>query len=218
MKRLLVLCVAVIFSANANMTQGQTTVSGYVLAGTELKERLDSNLIVQSNTIKKRWFEQLLKKREINFWFMRSLHRKVSDYTDAYMSAVNELKFYKMKPAITDDTTAAIIKANELYFETPTSSSKNDSVKMIAVSMIGKDIKVTDTSNWFTGILLIIILITAAIYSSLDKKRARLIPFAVMLIAFYIWIHLSWPYTSFNFELILVSLITGLIIVVFQDF
>jgi len=210
--------VAVMFLSLVNITQGQgNNFSNYIKAGTDLKQKLDSDLIRKTNFIKQEWFQRV-KTGELNFWFMKNLKSTIDDYTDAYRSAVKELSFYKMKPTMADDTTAAIIKANELYFETPTSSSKNDSVKMIVVSMIGKDIKVTDTSNWFTGILLIIILITAAIYGSLGKKRARLIPFAVMLIALNTWIHLSWPYASFNFELILVSLITGLIIVVFQDF
>jgi hypothetical protein len=208
--------VAVMFLSLVTQGQGNN-FSNYIKAGIELKERLDNDLVRKTNFIKQEWFQQV-KTGKLNFWFMKNLKSTIDDYTDAYRSAGKELGFYKMKPAITDDTTAAIIKANELYFETSILSNKDDSVKMIAVSMIGKDIKVTDVSNWFTGILLIIILITAAIYSSLGKKRARLIPFAVMLIAFYTWIHLSWPYASFNFELILVSLITGLIIVVFQDF
>jgi len=208
--------VAVMFLSLVNITQGQgNNFSNYIKAGTELKERLDNDLVRKTNFIKQEWFQRV-KTGELNFWFMKNLKSTIDDYTDAYRSAVKELGFYKMKPTMADDTTAAIIKANELYFETSTLSNKDDSVKMIAVSMIGKDIKVTDVSNCFTTILLIIILITAAIYSSLGKKRARLIPFAVMLIAFYTWMHLSWPYESFNFELILILLITSIIVVVFK--
>jgi hypothetical protein len=189
------------------MTQGQTTVSGYVLAGTELKERLDSNLIVQSNTIKKRWFEQLLKKREINFWFMRSLHRKVSDYTDAYMSAVNELKFYKMKPIVTDNTTADIIKADSLYFNVP---GGEDSIKYIAVSLTGRDVLV-DTSNLFIIVMLIIILI-GAVLIGFNFGRFYYITTgfltALLGLAVYILIDLSWPYRGAY--LLVISVILGI--------